>query len=105
MHPLKLLSFFVVLTSAILSSGLSAENFEGIGVIDEINPSNNLIIVGEETFKLPNTVLFEGSSVINQIKPGNQIGFSGDEASPHPVITSVYIYPDSVSNVQTSREP
>ena len=105
MQPAKLLSLTALIASLAFSAGLRANGFESNGIVDEVNPDQNLITVGEEIFRLPNSTLFEGGPAMFQLQPGYQIGFSGEIAAPYPVITSVYIYPESVRRVQMGLEP
>ena len=95
----------VLAASLAFTATASANGFEGNGIIEKVELSNNLITVNEETFKLPNSIVVEGNPAILQVKPGYQIGFSGEIGTPYPVISSVYIYPDSVCRVEMGLEP
>tara|TARA_R110000751_G_scaffold57786_3_gene122445 strand:- start:1379 stop:1660 length:282 start_codon:yes stop_codon:yes gene_type:complete len=92
------------MTALFFSTCLSAEVFEGNGVIEEVDTIQNLITIGEERYRLPNSTFFEGSPAVMQLQPGYQVGFSGETGVPHSVITSMFIYPESIQQAQTGLE-
>lgn len=92
--------------SLIFLSGLThAATFEAVGTIDDVRLGQNLVVVEATTYALPNKTVINGTPAILQLKPGYLIGFSGAEASPHPIIESVYLYPDSVRRVEEGEQP
>ncbi|QUE76697.1 PilY2 family type 4a fimbrial biogenesis protein [Stutzerimonas stutzeri] len=92
--------------SLILLSGLAnAATFEAVGTIDEVRLGENLVVVEQTTYALPNNTVINGTPAILQLKPGYLISFSGTEASPRSIIESVYLYPDSVRRVEQGEQP
>jgi hypothetical protein len=92
--------------SMILLSGLAhASTFEAVGTIDDVRLGQSLVVVEEKTYALPNKTVLNGTPAILQLKPGYLIGFSGTDASPHPIIESIYLYPDSVRSVELGEQP
>ncbi|EQM78352.1 PilY2 family type 4a fimbrial biogenesis protein [Pseudomonas stutzeri] len=92
--------------SLILLSGLAnAATFEAVGIIEEVRLGQSLVVVENITYNLPNNTVLNGTPAILQLKPGYLIGFSGAEGSPHPIIESVYLYPDSVRRVEAGEQP
>ena len=93
------------LSLTFLSGFTHAATFEAVGTIDDVRLGHNLVVVETTTYALPNTTVINGMPVILQLKPGYLIGFSGTEASPHSIIESVYLYPDSVRSVDLGEQP
>ncbi|CAM5263867.1 Pilus assembly protein PilY OS=Stutzerimonas stutzeri OX=316 GN=UF78_03755 PE=4 SV=1 [Stutzerimonas stutzeri] len=99
MHFSKIITIFTVL----LAGQAIAGGFEGNGEIAKVELLKNQIEVDEQTYSLPHSTQLDGSPAIFQLKPGCQIGFSGRLASPHNIIDSVYLYPESVKAVEQGR--
>ncbi|BCY01084.1 hypothetical protein EGJ13_09360 [Stutzerimonas stutzeri] len=92
--------------SLIFLSGLTnAATFEAVGTIDDVRLGQNIVVVADTTYALPNRTMINGTPAILQLKPGYLIGFSGTEASPHSIIESLYLYPDSVRSVELGEQP
>lgn len=89
----------------LLSSLAQAATFEAVGVIEDVRLGKNVVIVEQSIYTLPNQTVINGAPAILQLKPGYLIGFSGSEASPHPIIESVYLYPESVRSVEHGEQP
>ncbi len=98
-HFLKAITLFAVLFAGQAIAG----GFEGNGEVVEVELLKNQIEIDEQTYRLPNSTQLSGSPAILQLKPGYQIGFSGRLASPHNIIDSVYLYPESVKAVEQGR--
>lgn len=71
-----------------------AQTFEGSGLIQNIDLDRNIIQVGDERYQLPNSTQLDGSPALPQLREGQTANFSGTDASPLPVIESIYVYPD-----------
>lgn len=102
---IKLRPSLTALSLIFLSSVANAATFEAVGIIEDVRLGQNLVVVEETTYALPNKTVINGTSAILQLKPGYLIGFSGTEASPHPIIESLYLYPDSVRSVELGEQP
>ncbi|WP_312929347.1 PilY2 family type 4a fimbrial biogenesis protein [Stutzerimonas nitrititolerans] len=102
---LKTLYTLAALPLALLMSTTNAATFEAVGTIGDVQLGRNLIVVDEITYSLPNQTAINGTPAILQLEPGYLIGFSGTEASPYPIIDSLYLYPESVHNVEQRVRP
>ncbi len=71
-----------------------AQTFEGGGMIQNVDMEKMIIQVADQRYLLPRSTLLEGAPALQQVKAGQTANFSGLEASPHPIIESIYIYPD-----------
>lgn len=87
--------FFVPVFAAVVASATHAASFEAVGTVRDIQLGRNIVVVDRTTYSLPGKTLLGGSPAIFQLKPGHLIGFSGTEATPHPIIDSLYLYPES----------
>lgn len=101
----KLFGLAIMSVLAAFGTNVNANGFEGNGLIEKVDIGSNLIKVGEQTYKLPGSTAFEGSPAILQVKPGYQIGYSGELATPYPIISSIYIYPESIRSVEMGLAP
>lgn len=93
------------LSMALFAGAVHAATFEAVGTISDVQLGRNLVIVEETTYSLPNKTELNGTPAILQLKPGYLLGFSGTEASPHSIIDSLYLYPESVRNVEQGEQP
>ncbi len=95
-----LLSVAVALSAASFMASAQVNTFEDIGPVQSVQLGNNLIGVNDTFYKLPNTVQVEGAAAILKLKPGYLIGFSGTREAPYNRIDSLYLYPESVIEVE-----
>ncbi|MBD3734944.1 PilY2 family type 4a fimbrial biogenesis protein [Stutzerimonas balearica] len=97
-------SYYSAIVAIGFASGLHAATFEAVGTISDVQLGRNLIVVDRQAYSLPNKTLLGGSPAILQLKPGYLVGFSGTEASPHSIIDSLYLYPESVRVVEQREQ-
>ena len=102
---IRLRASLTVLSLIFLSDFAKAATFEAMGTIEDVRLGQNLVVVERVTYALPNKTVINGTPAILQLKAGYLIGFSGTEASPHSIIESLYLYPDSVRNVELGEQP
>ena len=95
-----LLSVAVALSVASFTVSAQVNTFEEIGTVQSVQLGTNLIGVNDTFYKLPNAVQVDGASAILQLKPGYLVGFSGTRESPYNLIDSLYLYPESVIEVE-----
>ncbi len=95
-----LLSVAVALSAASFTVTAQANTFEEIGTVQSVELGTNLIGVNDTFYKLPNAVQADGASAILQLKPGYLVGFSGTRETPYNLIDSLYLYPESVLEVE-----
>ncbi|MCW3147090.1 PilY2 family type 4a fimbrial biogenesis protein [Stutzerimonas stutzeri] len=95
----------IALSAGLLAGTAHSASFEGVGSIDDVQLGRNLIVVQEVIYALPNNTMLNGTPAILQLKPGYLIGFSGIEASPHSIIESIYLYPETVRAVEQGERP
>lgn len=81
-------AFFGVATAG------QAQTFEGSGLIQDVDLEKDTIQVDDQRYQLPRSTLLDGSPALQQLQEGQTANFSGTDASPHPVIESIYVYPD-----------
>lgn len=99
---MKNILFFVAvaLSAASFTASTQANTFEDIGTVQSVQLGNNVIGVNDTFYHLPNTVQVDGASAILKLKPGYLVGFSGTLAAPYNRIDSMYLYPESVIEVE-----
>lgn len=97
-------SFCSAIVAMGFASWLHAATFEAVGTISDVQLGRNLVVVDRQAYSLPNKTLLSGTPAILQLKPGDLIGFSGTEASPYPVIDSLYLYPESVRLIEQKEQ-
>lgn len=102
---IRLRASLTALSLISLSGFANAATFEAVGTIEDVRLGQNLVVVEKITYALPNKTVINGTPAILQLKPGYLIGFSGTEASPHSIIESLYLYPDSVRSVELGEQP
>lgn len=95
-----LLSVAVALSVASFTVSAQVNTFEEIGTVQSVQLGTNLIGVNDTFYKLPNAVQVDGASAILQLKPGYLVGFSGTRETPYNLIDSLYLYPESVLEVE-----
>lgn len=95
-----LLSVAVAFSAASFTVTAQANTFEEIGTVQSVELGTNLIGVNDTFYKLPNAVQADGASAILQLKPGYLVGFSGTRKTPYNLIDSLYLYPESVIEVE-----
>lgn len=95
-----LLSIVVALSAASFTASAEVNTFEDIGTVQSVQLGTNLIGVNDTFYKLPNAVQVDGASAILQLKPGYLVGFSGTRETPYNLIDSLYLYPESVIEVE-----
>ncbi|HAB91137.1 PilY2 family type 4a fimbrial biogenesis protein [Denitrificimonas caeni] len=95
-----LLSVAVVLSAASFTASAQVNTFEDIGIVQSVQLGKNVINVNETLYSLPNTVQIEDVSAILKLKPGYLVGFSGIVGTPYNRINSLYLYPQSVTEVE-----
>lgn len=91
-----LLFIVVALSAASFTASAQVNTFEDIGTVQSVQLGNNVIVVNDTSYHLPNTVQVEGAAAILKLKPGYLVGFSGTLATPYNSIDSLYLYPESV---------
>ncbi|QEY59449.1 hypothetical protein FXF61_09890 [Pseudomonas sp. C27(2019)] len=91
-----LLFVVVALSAASFTVSAQVNTFEDIGAVQSVQLGNNVIVVNDTSYHLPNTVQVEGAAAILKLKPGYLVGFSGTLAAPYNRIDSLYLYPESV---------
>ncbi|EXF46422.1 type 4 fimbrial biogenesis protein PilY2 [Pseudomonas sp. BAY1663] len=94
-----------IVTMTLLTGIAHSATFEASGTISDVQLGNNLIVVEKTTYSLPNKTALNGTPAILQLQPGYLIGFSGTEASPHSIIDSIYLYPESVRSAKQGEHP
>ena len=97
-----LLSVAVALSAASFMANAQVNTFEDIGTVQSVQLGTNLIGVNDTFYKLPNAVQVDGASAILQLKPGYLVGFSGTGETPYNLIDSLYLYLESVLEVETN---
>lgn len=95
-----LLSVAVALSAACFIVSAQANTFEDIGTVQSVELGNNVIGVNDTFYSLPNNVEVDGVAAILKLKPGYLVGFSGVLATPYNRIDSLYLYPESVIEVE-----
>lgn len=76
--------------SALTGTGVQAVgSFEEVGLIEALDPRQQLVTVDGRTYRLP----AQGLPAISRLRSGRLIGFSGVEQRPYPLIESLYLYP------------
>lgn len=75
--------------SALTGTGVQAVgSFEEVGLIEALDPRQQLVTVDGRTYRLPVQIQLDG------LQSGRLIGFSGVEQRPYPLIESLYLYPN-----------
>jgi len=95
-----LLSVAVALSAASFTASAQANTFEDIGTVQSVQLGNNIIGVNDTFYSLPNSVDVDGVAAILKLKPGYLVGFSGTLGTPYNRIDSLYLYPESVREVE-----
>lgn len=95
-----LLSVLVALSAASFTASAEVNTFEDIGTVQSVQLGTNVIGVNDTFYSLPNSVQDDGASAILKLKPGYLIGFSGTRGTPYNLIDSLYLYPESVIEVE-----
>ena len=95
-----LLSVAVALSAASFIASAEVNTFEDIGTVQSVQLGTNLIGVNDTFYKLPNAVQVDGASAILKLKPGYLVGFSGTREAPYNKIDSLFLYPESVIEVE-----
>lgn len=95
-----LLSVAVALSAASFTASAEVNTFEDIGTVQSVQLGNNVIGVNDTFYSLPNSVEVDGTAAILKLKPGYLVGFSGTLATPYHRIDSLYLYPESVIEVE-----
>lgn len=95
-----LLSFMVALNAMSFTVSAQANTFEDIGTVQSVQLGSNIVSINDIFYSLPNRVQLDGAAAILKLKPGYLVGFSGSLAAPNNIIESLYIYPDSVREVE-----
>lgn len=95
-----LLSVAVALSAASFTVTAQANTFEEIGTVQSVQLGNNVIGVNDTFYSLPNSVEVDGTAAILKLKPGYLVGFSGTLSTPYNRIDSLYLYPESVREVE-----
>ena len=93
-------SVAVALSAASFMASAQVNTFEDIGSIQSVQLGNNVIGINDTFYSLPNSVQIDGVAAILKLKPGYLMGFSGTLAAPYNRIESLYVYPDSVKEVE-----
>lgn len=95
-----LFSVAVALSAASFIANAQVDTFENVGTVQSVQLGNNVIGVNDTFYSLPNSVEVDGAAAILKLKPGYLVGFSGTLATPYNRIDSLYLYPDSVEEVE-----
>ena len=95
-----LLSVAVALSAASFTASAEVNTFEDIGTVQSVQLGNNVIGVNDTFYSLPNSVDIDGTAAILKLKPGYLVGFSGTIGTPYNRIDSLYLYPESVREVE-----
>lgn len=101
-----LLSVAVALSAASFTFTANAQvkTFEDIGTVQSVQLGANVIDVNDVFYSLPHSVQIEGTAAILKLKPDYLVGFSGILATPYNRIDSLYLYPESVIEVEQNRK-
>ena len=79
--------------SALTGTGVQAvDSFEEVGLIEALDPRQQLVTVDGRTYRLPAQIQLDGLPAISRLQSGRLIGFSGVEQRPYPLIESLYLY-------------
>lgn len=95
-----LLSVAVALSAVSFTATAQVNTFEEIGTVQSVELGTNLIGVNDVFYSLPNSVQVDGAGAILKLKPGYLVGFSGTAGAPYKRIDSLYLYPESVIEVE-----
>lgn len=95
-----LFSVAVALSAASFMANAQVDTFEDVGTVQSVQLGNNVIGVNDTFYSLPNSVEIDGAAAILKLKPGYLVGFSGALATPYNRIESLYLYPDSVEEIE-----
>ena len=95
-----LFSVAVALSATSFIANAQVDTFEDVGTIQSVQLGTNVIGVNDTFYSLPNSVEVEGVSAILKLKPGYLVGFSGTLSMPYNRIDSLYLYPESVIEVE-----
>lgn len=95
-----LFSVAVALSAASFIANAQVDTFENVGTVQSVQLGNNVIGVNDTFYSLPNSVEVDGAAAILKLKQGYLVGFSGTLATPYNRIDSLYLYPDSVEEVE-----
>ena len=95
-----LFSVVVALGATSFAVNAQVDTFEDAGIVQSVQLGANVIGVNDKFYSLPNSVEDEGVSVILKLKPGYLVGFSGTLSMPYNRIDSLYLYPESVIEVE-----
>lgn len=81
--------------SALTGTGVQAVgSFEEVGLIEALDPRQQLVTVDGRTYRLPAQIQLDGLPAISRLRSGRLIGFSGVQQRPYPLIESLYLYPN-----------